>query len=327
VSRRKVSVNSAVVSNTPRSKKLLVAVSGGLDSVVLLDALIRAKRLLKIELFVAHVDHAYRHDSHIDASFVEALALKSQVPFYTHRLTAPEKKVNFEAWARTQRYRFFKKLLKEHSLDYVVTAHHSGDVAENLLMRLVSNKELRGIKQVSTKMQVIRPLLTVSKQQIIEHQNKFQLEFREDYTNHDCSFLRNRVRNKLIPIIELEFQSRAQVFIAERSLALASDLQALDQVAKEELDAIGENLCAECLSQDTYRLQVCTKSEAIAWRMIDLIFLRSIGFRLGRVKCLLILQVLQRRLRRLDLPGGVLLYWKQKKLIIGTKSGEYLKIL
>ncbi len=310
MSRRDVSVTAALIKNLPRSKKLLVAVSGGIDSMVLLDALVRVKRLLKADVGVAHVDHQLRKDSADDLAFVKSFALKHNLPFFSTALKTPDKKQNLEAWGRKERYKFFRKIKEQNNYDYILTAHHSSDVAENFLMRLVSNKELRGIEISNKKISLLRPLLHVSKKQISLHQKKYSIPYKTDSTNSDNKFLRNRVRNRLIPLLEAEFQQKAQVFLAERASELAEDLKALDTEAIKHYKAVSTKSLPESARY------IASLATPIAWRVVDLFFLPKLGYRIGRSKSLLIVEVLQGKLRKLDLPDGIRLYWHKKALVL-----------
>lgn len=170
--------------------KYLVAVSGGIDSVVLLDMLV-ARGMH--ELTVAHFDHGIRPDSHDDARFVEGLAKKYGLPFVTKR---EELGIGAsEDFARTRRYAFLNEEAKK--LDaIIVTAHHSDDVIETIAINLVRGTGWRGVAVLKNE-STIRPLLHVTKADIRKYALDKKLEWAEDSTNSSQDYLRNRLRYKI----------------------------------------------------------------------------------------------------------------------------------
>lgn len=170
--------------------KYLVAVSGGIDSVVLLDMLVKEAAH---ELIVAHFDHGIRGDSAADARFVEALAEQYGLLFVGAREELG--KDASEELARTQRYRF----LGEEALLYkakIVTAHHQNDILETIAINLMRGTGWRGLAVFDGR-HVIRPLLNFTKEEIREYALRHKLEWVEDSTNDSDAYLRNRLRRKL----------------------------------------------------------------------------------------------------------------------------------
>lgn len=174
--------------------KYLVAVSGGIDSVVLLDTLAGQK---DCELIVAHFDHGIRPDSADDARFVEALAAKYGVPFVTKR---EELGANAsEDLARSRRYLFLRTQAKRYDA-VTATAHHRDDVIESIAINLLRGTGWRGLAVLDAP-DVVRPLIHVSKQYIRAYAMTRRLEWCEDSTNGTTKYLRNRVRAKLNPAL------------------------------------------------------------------------------------------------------------------------------
>ncbi len=169
--------------------KLLVAVSGGVDSVVLLDMLVRQS---KYELVVAHFDHGIRKDSAEDARFVAALAKQYGLLFETRReeLGAHAS----EDLARTRRYAFLHELAAKHGA--IVTAgHHMNDIAETIAINVTRGTGWRGIACLAS--DIYRPLLGVTKAEILQYAESRELAWREDSTNTSGQYLRNRLRPQL----------------------------------------------------------------------------------------------------------------------------------
>ncbi len=170
--------------------KYLVAVSGGVDSVVLLANLVAEGGH---DLTVAHFDHGIRPDSSSDARFVEMLAASYGLNFVGTREELGSS--SSEALARTRRYVFLRREAKRLSAK-IVTAHHADDVIETIAINLTRGTGWRGLSVMDSD-EIVRPLLGTSKDDIREHAKRLRLEWVEDSTNAEHVYLRNRVRSKL----------------------------------------------------------------------------------------------------------------------------------
>jgi len=166
--------------------KYIVAVSGGVDSMVLLDMMVRAGGH---ELIVAHFDHGIRPDSHLDALLVREVALKHGLPFETKREELGESAS--EALARARRYAFLRELANTHNAT-LVTAHHLDDLVETVAINATRGTGWRGLAVLDS--DVSRPLIDMEKSAIKEYARYHQLEWREDSTNQSDAYLRNRLR-------------------------------------------------------------------------------------------------------------------------------------
>lgn len=170
--------------------KLVVAVSGGVDSVVLLDMLVRAGQ---DGLVVAHFDHGIRDDSAADARFVEGLAVSYGLSFEMRREELGS--AASEELARTRRYAFLQEVADKHGAQ-IATAHHMNDIAETVAINLTRGTGWRGLA-VLDRDTITRPLLGKTKQELIEYALEHQLEWCEDSTNSSDAYLRNRLRRKI----------------------------------------------------------------------------------------------------------------------------------
>jgi len=171
--------------------KYIVAVSGGVDSVVLLDMLSK-KLTTNYQLVVAHFDHGIRDDSKSDAIFVANLAKEYNLPFETKREELGSDVS--EEKARDRRYKFLRAVAKKHDAK-LVTAHHSDDVIETIAINLSRGTGWRGLAVLDS--DIVRPLTDMSKSEIINYAKKNRLEWREDSTNASDKYLRNRIRRKI----------------------------------------------------------------------------------------------------------------------------------
>ena len=178
--------------------KILLAFSSGLDSRVLAHLLYSAK----IEFQIAHVNYQLRgDDSELDATFARDCAAQYNVPF--HYLEAPIKKgPSIQEKARSIRYEWFQSLLSENQLSYIATAHHLDDAIETGLIHWFRGMHLRQFKSLSNHGVVIRPLITFRKKDLLLYARENGLKWREDVSNQSNDYLRNILRNQVIPAVE-----------------------------------------------------------------------------------------------------------------------------
>lgn len=187
---------------------LIVGVSGGADSVALLDLLATLPDF-PLTLVVAHLNHCLRGDeSDGDERFVQALAARYQCPCELRRVDvrqlAQQQHISLEDAGRTARYAFFDELKNRYHASAIAVAHHSDDQAETLLLRLLRGAGTTGLAAMAARNQagIIRPLLAVTRQELREHLTDRQLAFREDSSNNDQAYLRNRIRHQLLPLLQ-----------------------------------------------------------------------------------------------------------------------------
>lgn len=192
---------------------IILAISGGPDSMALLYIMDKLKKDFKITLTVAHVNHSLRPEADEEESFVKECSLNLGIPFYSHKADvakiALQEKKSIEEAGRQVRYQFFDRLLKDLKADLIATAHHQDDNAETVLLNLLRGtgiKGLRGIMPVNDN--IIRPLLAISKAEIMTYIKDNSLPYCIDESNFDPIYLRNKIRNELIPLLEKEYNPR-----------------------------------------------------------------------------------------------------------------------
>lgn len=194
----------------------LLAVSGGVDSVVLLDMMSRSKH----RMVVAHVDHGIRPDSHDDARFVEALAKQYGLPFVSTRFELGAKAS--EEQARAARYGFLFEQAKKFDAE-VVTAHHRDDLVETIAINFSRGTGWRGLG-VLARAGIHRPLLPLTKARIYQYALAHHLEWVEDSTNRSDVYQRNRLRQKVHTALA-ESEVQQLVNLRTRQLQLAHDIE------------------------------------------------------------------------------------------------------
>ncbi len=191
-------------------ERVAIAVSGGADSVALLRGLLELRRELGVVLSVAHFHHGIRGtDADADQQFVSGLAAQYDLEFHLGSGNAPdyarEEKVSLETAARNLRHQFFATLITEHRADKIATAHTLDDQAETVLMRVIrgaGTRGLAGIAPLHEQKHLIRPLLDISRREIEDYLRSLRQPWREDLTNQDLSHTRNKVRRRLLPLLE-----------------------------------------------------------------------------------------------------------------------------
>lgn len=287
----------------PLNSKLLVAVSGGVDSVVLLDLLAQAKEVKGSQLIVAHVDHGLREESKSDADFVRRLAEKYQLPYFVKCLSS-QPKTNIEAWGRTERYRFFQEILSQESVDWILTAHTADDQVETILMKFFANRDLTSIAEVDLKRQLLRPLLTQQKTTLIDYANKKSLEYREDLSNQSNAFLRNRIRNQLLFSLEETFGSGVRISIEEQAKKANQDRLYFDAQVQRFLSSYDLKTSAGRLSILGELRNLLKDEYSLAWRVIEEVLLMELGFRVGYRACQRVADVINHQSVACELPSG-----------------------
>lgn len=190
--------------------RLIVACSGGVDSLALTDVLARLKKQLGLELVVAHFEHGIRgEESRSDAFFVEKVARARRLPFVIRSGDAPAEAaargISLETAARSLRYEFLGQVRRERDASYILTAHHADDQAETIIMHLLrgtGTTGLAGMRAKNETMHIARPLLSITKQELTDYCLARDLVWREDSTNDVLDCTRNRIRLGLLPTLK-----------------------------------------------------------------------------------------------------------------------------
>ncbi len=186
------------------NEKMIAAVSGGVDSVVLLHLLLKTK----IPCAVAHCNFRLRgEESDGDEGFVQGLAKKYKLPYFVKHFHTEEyasrKGISIQMAARELRYDWFDELLLTEGYDRAATAHNQDDQLETFLINIIRGTGLKGLTGIPVRNgQIIRPLLFASREEILEYAGKNKIHFREDSSNISDKYLRNKVRHRLIPLLE-----------------------------------------------------------------------------------------------------------------------------
>ena len=244
-------------------ERVLVAVSGGVDSTVLLHLLVRAVRqgALPLELAVAHCHFQLRGAAADgDQAFAEALAREAGLPFYTVRFDtlshAGAQAVSVEMAARELRYGFFKQCMAQDGWQACALAHHADDQAETLYLNLLRGTGLKGLRGMQpVQGAYIRPLLFARRAEIEAYAAAQGLTYRTDATNADDDYLRNRVRHHLLPLCQ-QLNPQAVAHAAQTAVSLQRDeavLSAWYAAAEARLVEKREDVPAEFIAKRKIR--------------------------------------------------------------------------
>ena len=245
--RRCIRSESDTLRKFPLRRRYLIGVSGGRDSVALLNWLLE---LGYRKLIVCHVNHQLRgRSSQADARFVERLAGKYDLDYAIGtadvRTLARKNKVSIETGAREARYCFFAGVAKRRRCDTIFLAHHADDLVETFLINLFRGAGTTGLaamREVSTRrvddvdLTIVRPLLSVWRDEIDNYVREHRLKFREDATNKNLAPLRNRVRHRVIPYLEKSLGRKIRQNIWRTAMITADEENWIDNQLPVSVD-------------------------------------------------------------------------------------------
>ena len=229
--------------NNIHNKKIVIAFSGGRDSVALFDLFYRYKKEFNLKLLAAYVNHNLRGaDSKIERDFVENFAsdrrieirVKSIEPSFWKEKSGE----SVEMRARSVRYGYFTEITQKESADYIATAHHLDDKIETFFINILRSSGTEILSSIPEKSKnIIRPLLNVSREEIDEYIERAGLKYIDDKTNFENKYFRNKIRNELIPVLEKikpefrkNFSAIFRYFDEERKFKIAAGKKALKRI-------------------------------------------------------------------------------------------------
>lgn len=247
----------------------IIAVSGGVDSMVLLDV---ARSLPGVKLVVAHVDHGIRDDSHLDRELVKRIAMSHNLAFTATRLELGWGAS--EEVARTARYNFLRHIKERYAADAILTAHHANDVIETAVINLVRGTGWRGLSSLRSVHGIIRPFLGVSKAEIVAYARRHKLVWREDSTNNDSRYLRNKLRKHLACVPPNVLEQLHKIIVRQNIYA-------------EQIDAATENWLSEFALEEKHattlpRYQLIMMPDNVAHELLQSVLRRKSGKSLQR---------------------------------------------
>ncbi len=241
---------------------LLVAVSGGADSVCLLLLLQELRQELGISLSVAHVEHGIRgEESRQDMAFVRDLSEKLSLPCFCLSCDAPtfskDRGLSLEEAARMLRYELLEEARKKAAADKIVLAHNKNDVAETLLFQLLRGSSLEGMGGIApVRGNLLRPLLAVERSEIEAYLQEKGQAYCTDSTNEDTAYSRNKLRHQVLPLLQ-EINPRAVEHLYQSSCAVTQAREALEEPCRAAYEA-----CVQVVEESTV-CRICDISETV----------------------------------------------------------------
>lgn len=223
-----------------KGDKVLVAVSGGADSVCLFKALLSLKRDFGIEIVIANMDHCLRgEESEADSAFVKALAGKEGIDIFLRKvnvLSGGKKGISTEEKARKKRYDFFQKAAAIKGCNVIATGHTMDDQAETVLMRVMQGSSLAGVTGIppvreEKVLKIVRPLIRTTRKDIEDFLKRGKIRYVKDSSNKDIKYLRNKIRLKILPNLE-KHNPRLKRSLANLADSLREDLIVLNMNKK-----------------------------------------------------------------------------------------------
>ncbi len=221
----------------PKQSRILIALSGGQDSLCLTKLLLDLQPKWQWDLAIAHCDHAWSTDEGI-ADHVEKIAKNYNLPFY---LRVAQSLKETEAAARKWRYQVLREIAEEYNFKYIVTAHTKSDRAETFLYNLIRGAGSDGLSSLSwqrfltPEIQLIRPILDFTRSETLEFCQQFELPIWWDAANNNQKYARNRIRKDLIPYLKDNFNPQVENSIAQTAELLKADVEYLETQAQELL--------------------------------------------------------------------------------------------
>ncbi len=314
---------------------VLVAVSGGPDSVALLHLLHRLAPEFGVRLNVAHLNHCLRgEEAEEDAHFVQALgeSLGLDVTIGQVNLYAGSRRGSLQAAARAARYRFLEEVAVRKGASRIAVGHHLDDQAETVLMRFLRGAGADGLagmapeRRISTGSAIvlIRPLLEVSRRELQTYLERHQLPFRRDSSNRNPKYLRNRVRMELIPLLEGRYNRRLSAHLAGLARQMRWDAEHLQAEAAVALTDLSEPASREPGPAVTLdRRRAADLPPALLTRVLRLAHERvapGAALDQSHVEAVLDLVSISEGSASLDLPGGVVARRAYDKLILAVRG-------
>lgn len=224
--------------------KVVIGVSGGPDSMSLLNCLYSLKDKLKIEIYVAHINHMIRVEADEETEYVKEFCNRKGIEFFCKKIDVEKEakalKIGTEEAGRNIRYQFFEEVARETKSNKIATAHNSNDNAETVLMNLLRGTSVSGLKGIEKVRdgKFIRPIIERSRQEVEEYCAKENLNPKYDKSNAENIYTRNKVRNLLIPFIQKEFNPNILEGINRLSNLAADQERFIDNIVQKKYKEI-----------------------------------------------------------------------------------------
>ena len=242
---------------------IVLALSGGPDSMCLFSLLLQLKEKYHLKMICAHVNHNVRYESEEEARFVKSMVLKNECIFEFMKIeNYPQE--NFESSARKKRYHFFNELIRKYQANYLMTAHHGDDLMETILMRLIRGSNLKGYagfkkETIYKNYELLRPLIHTTKKEILEYNLQNNIEYRNDQSNEEKRYTRNRIRKNILPLLKNENRK-----VHRKFLKFSEELYSIENF----LENMTKNALTQVYNSDKVNLQEFKKLDPLLKKRI-----------------------------------------------------------
>lgn len=224
--------------------KIVLGVSGGPDSLFMLDILNKLKEKLQFDIVVAHVNHMIREEANEEEEFVKEFCKKIVVEFYSKRIEvekyANNNKIGLEEAGRKIRYEFFDEVASRTNSNKIAIAHNKNDKVETILMNLLRGSGVTGLQGIQPikDNKIIRPIIEIERQDIEKYCRENKLEPKIDISNFDNTYTRNKIRNIVIPYIKEEFNPNFIETITRLSEVITEENKFLKNITEQRYSEI-----------------------------------------------------------------------------------------
>ncbi len=315
--------------------KVIVALSGGPDSVYLLHLLAQFQKEFDIRLYAAHLNHRIRGlEAHKDALFCAALCDKYNIPFFVKSEDVPKfsktKKMTLEEGAREVRYNMLFELKDALSANKIAVAHNMNDQVETVLMRMMRGTGLYGLRGMdyATNNVIIRPLLDVDKKDILKELEKNNIKWREDKTNEQEDYTRNKIRLTLIPMMEI-FSPKVKKNISRLSQYVREDSAYIEENAyisfKENSFVVDEKTIKLDL-EGFFQLYPAIQKREIRYAILEVLHSLK-GIEATHLEDVIALAHNSKINAQINLPRGLIVYKKIDALYFSTEEFKMEEIV
>ena len=311
----------------PPGARVVIACSGGADSVALTDAVWQLRDECGYKIAVMHVEHGLRGDEALrDAAFTEKFCAERGLAFACRHVKAGDyakaEGLSVEDAARKLRYRELWQYVDELAADYLLTAHHAGDQAETVLMQLLRGSGTAGLGGMQVQAgRLMRPLLFVQRSEIEAYCRKRNLSFCHDSTNDDVRYTRNRIRRELLPYLQQQFNQQLVTALGQTAQLAAMDNAFACHYAQK---FYGEQVAENGNLQECGVEKLLAEFEAVSTRVIRLMWEQKAerGCELGFEHIKAVLRLLQNGSsgKAVMLPGKTAAAYSYGKLYIGARA-------
>lgn len=299
---------------------VMLAVSGGADSMAMMYAFSKIREFLKANFLVAHLNHMIREEAKFEGKGVEELSNALGFRCVIGSRNVPEyikmHKVSVEEGARIVRYEFFETMASEYGMNKIATAHHLSDLTENFFLRLFRGSGIGGLIGMSPKMgKYIKPFLIFDDRRIRDYVKIYKIPFFEDRTNFDTRYLRNRIRHVLIPEIKKDFCPQIEKMVANVSNILKMYQDHIEKEVSEKFDLdIDGKIC--------FKLESLRKEEDLVLSELFKMIFKEMNVNISNRKIESCINVIKKGgVHEINLGHGVYML-KGKKVCIGKKERE-----